>query len=46
MAPGNCCIDDEGKITGLSIVTHFIDGTKATNIQTLIYDPTGLLLGI
>jgi len=35
--------DASGKITGLSIVTHFANGNEMTSVQTLIYNAAGQL---
>jgi YD repeat-containing protein len=35
--------DASGKITGLSIVTNFVNGSKMTSVQTLTYNAAGQL---
>ena len=36
--------DDTGKITGLLIVTKFVDGTEKRETQNFVYDSTGKLI--
>src|SRR5687768_7104996 len=36
--------DDNGKVSGVSIVTKFVDGTELKNVQTLVRDTNGKLI--